>query len=67
MAETERAAEDAYLGDGVYASFDGYQIILQTPREDGTHWLSLEPPVLAELIFYAQRIGMLPRPGEAAP
>ena len=34
---------DAYLGDGVYASFDGYQIWLKTERETGWHAVALEP------------------------
>lgn len=38
--------EETYLGDGLYASFDGYMIILRTPREGGDHWVALEPPVL---------------------
>lgn len=40
---------EVYLGDGVYASFDGYQIWLRTPRSNGDHSLALEPRVLAAL------------------
>jgi hypothetical protein len=28
---------EVYLGDGLYASFDGYQIRLRAPREGGDH------------------------------
>ena len=32
--------EETYIGDGVYASFDGFQVCLRTPRssdDDGTY------------------------------
>lgn len=45
-----------YLGDGVYASYDGYQIWLRTPREGGWHEIALEPPVLEALDEYRARI-----------
>ena len=48
---------DRYLGDGVYASFDGYQIWLSTVREDGiTHRIALEPEVYDALHQYMQDI-----------
>lgn len=30
--------EETYIGDGLYASFDGYMITLRAPREHGDHW-----------------------------
>jgi hypothetical protein len=42
-----------YLGDGVYASFDGYQVWLAT--QEG-HRIALEPPVLHALDRYRQRV-----------
>ena len=42
-----------YLGDGVYASFDGYHIVLMT--HDGiqmTNEISLEPKVMGSLYKY---------------
>lgn len=45
-----------YLGDGVYASYDGYHIVLTA--EDGvvaTNTIYLEPSVLAALIAYSKR------------
>jgi hypothetical protein len=33
---------ETYLGDGLYASFDGYQIRLRAPRENGDHEVFLE-------------------------
>lgn len=32
-----------YIGDGVYASFDGFQLRLWTEREGGTHEIFFEP------------------------
>jgi hypothetical protein len=40
---------DTYLGGGVYASHDGYQIRLYTVRADGTHELFLDAAMLARL------------------
>lgn len=40
---------EVYLGDGLYASFDGYSITLRAPRENGDHWVALEPRVLEAL------------------
>jgi hypothetical protein len=40
------SAPETYLGDGLYASFDGTQIILRAPRENGDHFVALEPSVL---------------------
>ena len=49
-----------YIGDGIYASFDGYQIILKAnSTENPTDTIALEPEVLNALIEYARRIGML--------
>ena len=44
--------EDRYIGDGVYASFDGYHIILDLRAQDKTTRIALEPPVLDELLRY---------------
>lgn len=47
----------SYLGDGVYADFDGFSIILTT--EDGisiTNRIVLEPEVLAALTTYVERL-----------
>ncbi len=35
-----------YLGDGLYVHMDGDMVILSTPRDNGTHWVALEPMVL---------------------
>jgi len=43
---------ETYLGDGLYASFDGYCITLRAPREHGDHWVWLEPGLLAAFESY---------------
>lgn len=40
---------DAYLGDGLYASYDGFQIRLYTERAEGTHEVFLDSVTLAAL------------------
>ena len=45
-----------YLGDGVYATFDGYQIWLSTEREQGMHRIALEPSTMNALTGYADRV-----------
>jgi len=34
--------KETYLGDGVYASFDGFQIVLRAPRGIGDHFVMLD-------------------------
>ena len=50
---------DSYLGDGVYASFDGYHIRLDLRAQDSTTRIALEPIVLRQLITYARDCGVL--------
>lgn len=53
----EASVEDEeYLGDGLYASFDGYQICLRAPREGGSHIVYLDGHTYAALIDYVRRI-----------
>lgn len=51
MAETE-----TYLGDGVYASFDGYQIWLRAERDGNMHRIALEDQTMNALTRYAGTI-----------
>jgi hypothetical protein len=46
-----------YMGDGVYATFDGYQIWLHTMRENGWHRVALEDSALANLLDFRRRCG----------
>jgi hypothetical protein len=43
---------ETYLYDGVYASFDGFQIKLRTQRAAGDHVIYLEPRTLRDLENY---------------
>jgi hypothetical protein len=45
---------EEYLGDGVFASFDGYQIKLRTPRQYGDHIVYLDQRTLDALLEYMQ-------------
>jgi len=47
--------EDMYLGDGVYASFDGYHIVLDLRAQDDTK-IALEPAVLDALAAYVAKV-----------
>lgn len=44
-----------YIGDGVYVSFDGYQLELSTQRET-TERIYLEPQVYKNLLRYVERL-----------
>jgi hypothetical protein len=53
MAETQA---EHYLGDGLYASFDGHSVLLRAPRLEGDHWVALEPRVWTELLQWKQSL-----------
>lgn len=53
---------ETYLGDGLYASFDGYQIKLRAPRDGADSVVFLEPEVVMALADY---IATLHKPKEA--
>jgi len=44
--------EDRYLGDGVYASFDGYQVKLDLRGEDTTTQIFLDPYAMESLEIF---------------
>jgi len=48
--------KDVYLGDGVYASFDGYCIVLDLRGQDSTTRIALEPEVFKALLRYQAHI-----------
>ena len=53
---------EEYLGDGVYASYDGYYLWLDLRAQpdhnlhDPMNRIGLEPPVLANLLSFIDRI-----------
>ena len=50
------AMEDAYLGDGVYASFDGYHIVLDLRGQDDSTRILLEPKVIEALLKFRKSV-----------
>ncbi len=45
-----------YLGDGVYATFDGYHVVLDLRGQDNTTRIALEPDVLKSLNAFVERV-----------
>ena len=41
-----------YIGDGVYAEYDGFGVWLTTQRESGEHRIYLEPEMLDRIGDY---------------
>ena len=61
MMRPEQPEQEEYLGDGCYASFDGFMVTLRAPREHGDHFVMLEPRVFEALLEFAAQVGMLER------
>lgn len=53
-----------YLGDGVYASFDGYYIWLRTGSHLNPEAIALDPSVFAALLRYQAQLAKLKPGGE---
>lgn len=49
-----------YLGDGVYATFDGYNICLSLGSHDDEPVVYLDPSVMKALQAYARKVPQLP-------
>jgi hypothetical protein len=47
---------ETYLGDGLYASWDGWQVKLRAPRENGDHVVYLEPSTLAGFLEFVDAL-----------
>lgn len=50
-----QSQRETYLGDGLYASHDGYMVFLRAPRENGDHFVGLEPEVLQSFMQFVER------------
>lgn len=48
-----------YIGDGVYAAFDGYQVWLRAERHGQMHEIAIEPAVWGALRRYVGGIDHL--------
>jgi hypothetical protein len=42
---------ETYLGDGLFASWDGWSIRLRAPRDGGDHEVYLEPGLTLDAFF----------------
>ena len=42
--------EEVYIGDGVYARWDGWSVLLKTERDGGTHYIYLEPQHVENIV-----------------
>jgi hypothetical protein len=52
-------APASYLGDGVYATFDGYHVWLRTgshEEREATNSIALEPAVFEALLVYQRKL-----------
>lgn len=49
-------SSETYLGDGLYASFDGWQIKLCAPHATGNHEVYLEPSVIEAFERYVAQL-----------
>ncbi len=56
MRERPEPIQEEYLGDGLYASFDGWQICLRAPRDGGDHAVYIEPVVWDDLARFAKLV-----------
>lgn len=59
MEPVETEITETYLGDGVYATFDGWNIILDL-RAQGPEKICLEPEVMLALYKFAKQLGWKP-------
>ena len=58
--ETHNPANKVYLGDSVYADFDGYGVILTTENGYGpSNTICMEPEVVNSFINYAKKMGLI--------
>lgn len=54
----EMLGDETYIGDGVYASFDGYMIKLRADRDFQSHVIYLEQEVYESLVDFTRRFGL---------
>jgi hypothetical protein len=66
MSKNNMNTNHEYIGDGVYASFDGYQIWLHLNSHDSQPLIALDMYTMAHLIGYAKRLQSSPNASVAA-
>lgn len=47
---------ETYLGDGLFACFDGVQVTLRAQRRGGDRFVRLEPDVITELLRFLSKV-----------
>ena len=47
---------ETYLGDGLYASYDGHQIMLRAPRLGDEHVVYLDTSVMLAFLAFVEHI-----------
>ena len=47
---------ETYLGDGLYAKYDGFALWLRAPRAGGDHEVALEPQIFLQFLKFAAGI-----------
>jgi hypothetical protein len=52
------AIKETFLGDGLFASFDGFALTLRAPRQHGDHFVVFEPSVFKEFLQFARQCGV---------
>jgi hypothetical protein len=57
---------EEYLADGLYVSYDGWQLCLRAPRLEGDHVVYLDPETWEMLLAYVDRLRH-PAPGQTPP
>jgi hypothetical protein len=50
------SGQETYLGDGLYASFDGWQIVLRAPDDPVDRVVYLDPEVMDALIKFSNAL-----------
>lgn len=65
MPDLPATDAETYLGDGLYASFDGFAITLRAPRPEGDHYVGLEPAVYLALLDWVRGLPGFPQPPAA--
>lgn len=54
-----KAMEETYVGDGVYAYFDGWQVRLRVPRGKEDHIVFLKPHVWRGLVVFVAGVNSI--------
>jgi hypothetical protein len=57
VQESPNDNREVFIGDGLFASYEGYALTLHAPREHGDDVVILEPIVFEAFLEFAQRCG----------